>query len=104
MAKRKMRIVWTCNEIFDKEEFAFYLYNYKETVSGDIQIAIMPLDDLERERADHEAQLREAAYRLAELGHGTVTPAFDDKGISCKSTFANWLKYLHSIRAKDVTR
>jgi len=59
-----------------------------------IQVAILPLDDLEAMEADHEAQLEYAAMELA----GSVGNK------KHQLPYKEWLKRLHSIRAKEVTK
>jgi hypothetical protein len=109
MTKRKMIVGW-----IDKKDFKLE-YPITLTVTKYIGIdfkermkaVLMPLADLERERADYEAQLEEAAKQLINRDCPGC-PNWEENNLSCKLTAEQcgkwWLKYLKSIRAKDVTR
>lgn len=73
--------------------------NQVEYYKDQIPVIILPLADYDQMIRDHEAQLREAAFRLAELGDCKyVVPVPGSQQVK-RSTFANWLKYLKSIKA-----
>jgi len=78
------------------------LVTKEPVVDCDIKVVVIPLADYKQMQRDHEAQLKEAAFRLAELGDCKYVVPVEGSQQVKRSTFANWLKYLKSIKAKAV--